>query len=76
MPSGRNGLPALLSSHVEVQTAVLLPSCMQGLTQIEESFPFHHGEEKKGHVSGRLGVFFCHRWDVHPLFGILVLAEW
>lgn len=66
-------LTPLSSSCEEVQTAVPLLSCMQGSIQIEESFLFHHGEKKKGHLSGRFSVvFFYHRWDVHPLFGILV----
>lgn len=54
MPSGGNGLPTPTPSQEGMQAAIPLLGCMQGPGHIEESFPFHYGEKKKGQVSGRL----------------------
>lgn len=48
MLSGGNGLPTPPTSHEGMQAAI------PHAGHIEESFPFHHREKKKGQVSGRL----------------------
>lgn len=51
---GGHGLPTPTPSYEGMQAAITLLGSIQGLGHIEDSFPFHRGEKKKGQVSRRL----------------------
>lgn len=73
MPSGGNGLP---TPHLLMKECRLQYLCWAACKAQDTWRSLFLSTMRKRRKARSLGSFFFHRWDVHPLFAIWVLAKY